>query len=197
MTLYAETSAVVAWLLDEESAGRARLAWSQLVAADAVHTSDLTLVECDRTLRRAVATGLISASESLRLHGIVERASAFWTLHGMDAEVVERSRRSFPCEPIRSLDALHLATALVVRNLSPEVQVFSFDDRIRDNANARARRGTGDYHAVATFRLTIVRFACPIRSNASNTRPIRSSMNAAEKWQPCKEIRWFSSLIPM
>ncbi|MDE2893781.1 MAG: type II toxin-antitoxin system VapC family toxin, partial [Chloroflexota bacterium] len=104
--------------------------------ADAVHTSDLTLVECDRALRRAVATGLISASESMRLHAIVERASAFWTLHAMDAEVVERSRRSFPCEPIRSLDALHLATALVVRNLSPEVQVLSFDDRIRDNASA-------------------------------------------------------------
>jgi hypothetical protein len=54
----------------------------------------------------------------------------------MDAEVVEQSRRSFPCEPVRSLDALHLATALVVRNLSPEVQVLSFDDRIRDNATA-------------------------------------------------------------
>ena len=136
MTLYAETSAVLAWLLDEERAGRAGLAWSQLVAADAVHSSDLTLVECDRTLRRAVATGRISADESLRLHAIVDRASAFWTLHGMDAEVVERSRRSFPCEPIRSLDALHLATALVVRNLSPEVQVLSFDERIRDNATA-------------------------------------------------------------
>ena len=45
-------------------------------------------------------------------------------------------RRSLPCEPIRSLDALHLATALIVRNLSPEVQVLSFDDRIRDNATA-------------------------------------------------------------
>ena len=116
--------------------GRASLAWSQLVAADAVHTSDLTLGECDRTLRRAVATGRLSASESLRLHAIVERASAFWALHGMGAEVVERSRRSFPCEPIRSLNALHLATALLVRNLSSEVQVLSFADWMRDNATA-------------------------------------------------------------
>jgi len=45
-----------------------------------------------------------------------------------------RSRRTFPCEPIRALDAIHLATALAVRNLSPEVQVLSFDERIRDNA---------------------------------------------------------------
>lgn len=118
MTLYAETS-TVAWLLDEERAG---LAWSELVAADAVHASDLTLVECERTLRRAVATGRTSASEWLRLHAIGERASAFWTLHGIDAEVVERSRRSFPCEPIKSLNALHLATALVIRNRSPAVR---------------------------------------------------------------------------
>ena len=52
----------------------------------------------------------------------------------MDAEIVQRSRRSFPCEPIRALDAIHLATALAVRSLSPDVHVLSFDDRIRDNA---------------------------------------------------------------
>lgn len=136
MTLYAETSAVVAWLLDGESAGRAGRAWSELVRADAVHTSDLTLIECDRTLRRAVATRRIGASESLQFHAVIDRVSAYWTLHGMDAEIVQRSRRSFPREPIRSLDAIHLATALAVRNLSPEVQVLSFDDRIRDNASA-------------------------------------------------------------
>ncbi len=119
MTLYAETRAVVARLLDEERAG---LAWSELVAADAVYASALTLVECDRTLRGAVATGRTSASERLRLHAIAERASAFWTLRSIDAEVVERSRRSFPCEPIKSLNTLHLAMALVIRNLSPAVR---------------------------------------------------------------------------
>lgn len=133
MTLYAETSAVMAWLLDEDRAGHA---WSQLVAADAVHTSDLTLIECDRTLRRAVHTRRISASESLQFHSVIDRVSAYWTLHGMDADIVQRSRRSFPCGPVRSLDSIHLATALAVRNLSPEVQVLSFDDRIRDNASA-------------------------------------------------------------
>ena len=136
MTLYAETSAVVAWLLGEERTGRAGRAWSQLVAADSVHTSDLTLIECDRTLRRATVTGRLTADESLRFQEIIDRASAHWTLHGIDAEIVHRSRRSFPCEPVRSLDAIHLATALNVRNLSPDVQVLSFDFRVRDNAAA-------------------------------------------------------------
>ena len=131
MNLYAETSAVVAWLLDEEHGDRA---WAQLAAADVIFTSDLTLIECDRVFRRAAATGRVTASASLQLHAIIDTASAHWTLHGMDAEIVQRSRRSFPCEPIRALDAIHLATALAVRNLSPDVQVLSFDGRIRDNA---------------------------------------------------------------
>ncbi len=135
MTLYAETSVTVAWLLAEERADRAGQAWSQLAGADAVHTSDLPLIERDQTLRRAVPTGRITASESMHCHGVVGRVSTYWTLHGTDAEVVQRARRSFSCEPIRSLDAIHLAEALVVRNLSPEVKMLSFDDRIRDNAS--------------------------------------------------------------
>ena len=43
-------------------------------------------------------------------------------------------RPDVPCEPIRALDAIHLATTLAVRNLSPEVQALSFDERVRDNA---------------------------------------------------------------
>ena len=133
MNLYAETSAILAWLLDEDRADRAR---SQLVAADSVHTSDLTLIECDRTIRRAAVTGRMAAGESLRLLAIIDRACAHWTLHAMDAEIVHRSRRSLPREPVRSLDAIHLATALRVRNLAPSVRVLSYDHRVRDNANA-------------------------------------------------------------
>ena len=83
MNLYAETSAVVSWLLDEERGDRAS---SQLTAAATVSTSDLTLIECDRTLRRAAAAGRLTADESSRMQAIVDTASAHWTLHGMDAE---------------------------------------------------------------------------------------------------------------
>ena len=133
MNLYAETSAVVAWLLDEERGDQAR---SHLAAADAIHASDLTVIECDRAFRRAAATGRLTARESSRLEAIIDTASAHWTLYGMDAEIVHRSRRSFPREPTRALDAIHLATALAVRNLFPDIHVLSFDDRIRANAVA-------------------------------------------------------------
>ena len=121
MNLYAETSAVLSWLLGEDRRAGAR---SLLAAAAAVHTSDLTLIECDRGLRRATATGRITARAASRLQAMIDTASAHWTLH------------SFPHEPVRALDAIHLATALAVRNLMPDVQVLSFDDRIRDNAAA-------------------------------------------------------------
>ena len=133
MNLYAETSAVLSWLLAEDRGESAR---SQLSTAAAVSTSDLTLIECDRTLRRAVATGRLTAGESAQMQALVDTASAHWTLYGIDAEIVHRSRRAFPREPVRALDAVHLATALAVRNLFPDVRVLSFDDRIRGNAAA-------------------------------------------------------------
>ena len=133
MNLYAETSAILSWLLDEDCGESAR---SQLAAATAVSASDLTLIECDRALRRAATTGRLIADESSRMQTALDAASAHWTLHAMDAEIVQRSGRAFPCETIRALDAVHLATALAVRNLFPDVRVLSFDDRIRGNPAA-------------------------------------------------------------
>lgn len=54
----------------------------------------------------------------------------------IDSEVVARSRRPFPREPLRALDAIHLSTALVARNLAAEMCVLSLDERIRGNAVA-------------------------------------------------------------
>jgi predicted nucleic acid-binding protein len=52
------------------------------------------------------------------------------------AEVVERARQPFPGEPIRTLDALHLASALVARSAVPGLQLLSLDDRLRRRAKA-------------------------------------------------------------
>lgn len=43
----------------------------------------------------------------------------------------ERVRRPFPLEPIRTLDAIHLAFALLARSLVPETQLLSLDERLR------------------------------------------------------------------
>ena len=52
--------------------------------------------------------------------------------------VLERARRGFPREPVRTLDAIHLATAVQFQEAIPDLAVASLDERIRYNAQALA-----------------------------------------------------------
>ena len=63
MNLYAESSAVLAWLLGEDEGRPVR---RTLAAADVVLASDLTLVECDRVLIRAVSLHALSGAEAAK-----------------------------------------------------------------------------------------------------------------------------------
>ena len=131
MILYAESSAVLAWLLDEESARAVRelLADAQIVAA-----SDLTLIECDRVLHRAAALGELSEAEAADRRAHLATAAGHWHLLRVGGDVVDRARQPFPGDPIRTLDAIHLASALVARSAAAGLQVLSLDDRIRGAA---------------------------------------------------------------
>jgi hypothetical protein len=40
-------------------------------------------------------------------------------------DIVERARRAFPVEPVRTLDALHLATALVLLEAVADLEMLS------------------------------------------------------------------------
>ena len=48
-------------------------------------------------------------------------------------EIREGASQPFPVEPVRSLDAIHLSTALEFLKIYPEMKVLSFDKRINDN----------------------------------------------------------------
>jgi hypothetical protein len=50
--------------------------------------------------------------------------------------VLARARRPFPIEPIRTLDAVHLATAELLAEQPALVTIITRDDRVRDNAGA-------------------------------------------------------------
>jgi hypothetical protein len=54
-----------------------------------------------------------------------------WNIMPVEREVVERARSPFPGEPIRTLDALHLASALIVRAAVAEFALLSLDERVR------------------------------------------------------------------
>jgi len=133
MTLYAESSAILAWLLGEASGRNIRDA---LASSDAVVTSDLTLVECDRVLHRAVALGELSEAEAASRRAELSSAAAQWIVMRIGLDVIDRARQPFPREPVRTLDALHLASALIARAAVPDLDLLSLDDAVRTNARA-------------------------------------------------------------
>jgi predicted nucleic acid-binding protein len=128
VNVYAESSAVLAWLLGEEPGHSVR---EVLQHAEIVMASDLTLVECDRVLIRAVTTGEIDEAPAADLRAHLTAAANHWHLWRVGADILERARHPFPAEPIRTLDAIHLASALAVRSAVPGVELLSLDDRIR------------------------------------------------------------------
>ena len=130
MSVYAESSAVLAWLLDNEGGDDIR---ECLSAAGLVLTSELTLIECDRAIHRATALGELSEAEALRRRTLLSTAAEHWAVFPIDGEMAERARRPFPREPLRTMDAIHIATALAVRSLVTGLRLLSLDERIRRN----------------------------------------------------------------
>ncbi len=128
MNLYAESSAVLAWLLGEAASEEVR---SRLADAEVVLASELTLIESERVLIRATATNKMSETAAADRRAMLHRAAEHWAILSLDTEVSERARRPFPIEPIRTLDAIHLASALLARSLVPGTRLLTLDARIR------------------------------------------------------------------
>jgi predicted nucleic acid-binding protein len=128
VNLYAESSAVLAWLLGESAGNAVREA---LRVAELVMASDLLLIECERVLIRAVRLGEIDEAKAADRRAVLNAAAAHWYVCRLSAEIVERARRPFLNEPARTLDAIHLASALAARSMVPSVELLSLDERIR------------------------------------------------------------------
>jgi predicted nucleic acid-binding protein len=128
VNLYAESSAVLGWLLDEGSAADVR---RSLAAAEVILASDLTLIECDRVILRAAALGELTEAEAADRRAHLTAAASHWQILRIAPEIVERARQPFPGEPIRTLDAIHLASALVARTAIVGLMLLSLDDRVR------------------------------------------------------------------
>jgi predicted nucleic acid-binding protein len=128
MNIYAESSAVLCWLLGEPAANTVR---EFLQGSESIATSHLTLVECERALIRAVKTREIDEAAAADLRAQLNATATRWNLWRFDAEIIQRAKKPFPAEPIRTLDALHLASALQARSITPGLELLSLDDRIR------------------------------------------------------------------
>ena len=131
--IYAETSAVLAHLFTEPDGPVVREVLSQ---AEVVVTSRLTLVEAGRAIVRGRASGRFTEVEALALRQLLDELVEQWAIIDLVGFVTDRAGERFPAEPVRSLDALHLASALVFDRDLGKVAVLSLDERIRANAAA-------------------------------------------------------------
>jgi predicted nucleic acid-binding protein len=126
-----ESSALVAALLEHDTA-----ALKPLPAGTQLVTSALTLAEAGRAIIRARATGRLTPEEeqaAVRALRTFERRC--FTLD-VDRAVLTRIRRPFPIEPLRTLDAVHLATTELLGEAPQVVTIVTRDVRVRDNARA-------------------------------------------------------------
>jgi uncharacterized protein with PIN domain len=129
--VYAESSAVLAWLLGEPDGAEVR---QVLANAERVVSSTLTAVECARGLARARATRRLSARDELAALRLLDVAESAWDVHDLSDRVMARARSRFPVEPVRTLDALHLATAAIFQEALSRVTILSLNERIWENA---------------------------------------------------------------
>jgi predicted nucleic acid-binding protein len=128
---YIESSALLAALLEQDAA-----ALKALRADGQRITSALTFAEASRALIRARVAGRITSAverTALRALQTFERRCAVVAV--TDA-VLTRAGRPFPVEPIRTLDAIHLATAELLGEAPQLVTVLTRDHRIGENARA-------------------------------------------------------------
>ena len=128
--IYIESSAVLAWLLGEAAGFKVASILSQ---EEIITTSVLTLMETERNLIRAEKKRTLLPADRHKLKGLLAKSAAHWTLMEITEEVQARVKEPFSTEPIRTLDAIHLATMLEFVEIFPELTVLSQDQRILSN----------------------------------------------------------------
>jgi predicted nucleic acid-binding protein len=132
--VYLETSALGRALLHGDQEAYAVL---QRVGGHKLFTSALTFAELDRAILRQRREGKLDVARERAARRVLHAAEQ--RLHVMDvtADILARASRAFEVEPVRTLDAIHLATALAWdEGARGELAVFTRDPRVRDNAAA-------------------------------------------------------------
>jgi hypothetical protein len=129
--VYLESSALTRLLFEEDLVLGAVVADAPLRLASA-----LTFLETDRAI---TGSALRKAAPRAKLAAAAQALAALRNITRLaliDGDVLERARQIFPVEPVRSLDAIHLATALILRESLGPLTILSLDQRVRQNAAA-------------------------------------------------------------
>ena len=133
MNLYLESSAALRDLLGGERCEEIRLI---LDKAEIVATSRCTLAEVGRVFARLRVLEPSVAATTAAREAQFETDSELWVVQPVDDSIWSRCSRPFPVEPVRTLDAIHLATVERLAGVIDHLVVLSTDIRVRANAKA-------------------------------------------------------------
>ncbi len=129
--LYLDTSAVLRAVLET---GTTPDLESRIRSAPTLVTSRLALIESARALIRVRLTEHVSEE---RLADAGREIDAIWArceIWEVTAAVCDLARYVAPTKPLRSLDALHLATFVLARRKLDGLELVSVDGRLIDAA---------------------------------------------------------------
>ena len=128
---YIESSALVAALLEHDAE-----ALKSLRARARQITSALTLAETARAIVRArVGERLTPDAERAAVRALRRFERRCYVVAVTD-DVLARVRRPFPVEPVRTLDAVHIATVESLGEPPQLIAIVTRDHRVRENAKA-------------------------------------------------------------
>lgn len=106
---------------------------SELLSFDERVTSRLSRAECLRTLDKARLADGIGADDLVQRAVLVHRLLRQMRRVAVSRSVLDRAGDAFPL-PVRTLDAIHLATALHLRDRGWDDLVFATHDRVQGSA---------------------------------------------------------------
>jgi len=130
--IYLDSNAFVKLFVKEASSGMVNLALS---AAGEVILADLTFTELASYLGRVTREGRLTVAESRAVYHKAEKFGAFCRRVELTPPIHRRAERLLVTStkiPLRTLDALHIATALD----AGAATMVSFDERLREAAKS-------------------------------------------------------------
>ena len=120
MDIYVDSSVVLRHVFGQEDA---LVSWAGI---DRPVSSELIRVECLRTIDRARFSMRLADEVVAERRAAVLESLATFSLIPLSAEVLERAGNPFPTS-LATLDAIHLATALLVRDRFDGLRIATHD----------------------------------------------------------------------
>ena len=129
MNVYVDSSVLLRVVIGEP--GRLRI-WPRITDAVA---SELIRLECLRTIDRARIRLRLDDEEVADRRGAVLEAIEAFSLIRVDQRILERATEPFPTM-LGSLDAIHLASALLARDVFEDLSLATHDQELAIAARA-------------------------------------------------------------